>query len=172
MPKLRYSPAADDGKRVPASGRELCAIEMLAYFQAHLDHFQDRLKDRLHMVPDGWRDYRMLCSVTTRLLRRVFDTLPNRTMSRIIAGEKGLELRVMPKSVNPPKDYIVMAVDDFRALAKGLSAGGCSICLGDGATAKGCRLKALLSEYLPPDDPGEYDSCPYAGGEIDRAVGE
>lgn len=174
-PKLYIPPAADDDQRVPARGTELGSIEMLAYFQSWCEEIaEDRLKARAKMYKNGWRDLRCLSAMATRVLRGIYGTLPNKTMSRIIAGAKDTEIRVCPKSVNRPKDYICMELEDFKELCRGLSTGGCGICLGDREAARGCKLRRLLGEYLPPNDglKPAFDGCPYAGGELEKAVGE
>ena len=171
-PKLYIRPAADDDKRVPATGGELTAVEMLAYYQAALPAYEPRLKERLQkMVPNGWRDYRLMVKTADRLLSEVYATLPNKTMSRILAGAAQIELRICPKSVNPPKDYVMVEMQDFRHLIAGLQSGDCGICLGDSETAKKCPMRALLAEYLPPDDGMPFGSCPYAGNALTKAVG-
>lgn len=170
-PKLHIDPAADDYKKAPAKGRELQSIEMYAFFQAAIHQHEPGLMERLKTCPNAWRDYRLLETIADRVLDAIYASLPNKTMARIVAGSNNLELRVAPKSVNRARDYIMVEYEDFRHIVKGLADGTCGICLGEQETAKGCPMRKLLAEYLPPDDGQPFGSCPYAGTSLGKAVG-
>ena len=64
----------------PANGRELHIIEYLMALDAQLNGHQDALRERLKLVPNGWRQWRLITTATRNLLQAVYDTLPDKTL--------------------------------------------------------------------------------------------
>ena len=64
----------------PATGHELHIIEYLMALDAQLNGHQDALRERLRLVPNGWRQWRLSTSATRSLLQAVYDTLPDKTL--------------------------------------------------------------------------------------------
>lgn len=173
IPRIVHAPAADDHTRTEARGEELRAVEMFAYYQNALHFFEDRLRQRLKSRPNLWRQYRMIESCADKLLSDIYDTLPVSTMDRIIAGANNLEIRIMPKSVRRPEEYSIIKTSDFITLLKAVDAGECNLCLGDRETAVACPLRKVLKDHIAPDgERPRYGGCPYAGGELKRAMDE
>ena len=173
IPKLRHIPALDDHTRTEARGDELRAVEMFAYYQNALHFFEDRLRPRLRSRRNCWRDYRMIVSRADKLLSQLYDTLPNSTMDRIIAGANSLELRIMPRSVRRPEEYSVIKTSDLITLLKAVGAGECSICLADRQTAAVCPIRKIVKDHFAPDcAPSPFGGCPYAGGALEQAMKE
>lgn len=171
IPKLRHIPALDDHTRTEARGDELRAVEMFAYYQNALHFFEDRLKPRLRTRKYAWRNFRMIESCADKLLMQLYDTLPNSTMDRIIAGANSLEIRIMPKSVRRPEEYSVVKTSDLITLMKSVGAGECTMCLGDRQTASACPLRRIIKDYYAPDcPPSKFGGCPYAGGALETAM--
>lgn len=173
IPKLRHIPALDDHTRTEARGEELRAVEMFAYYQNALHYFEERLKPRLRTRKNAWRQFRMIESCADKLLMQLYDTLPNSTMDRIIAGANSLEIRIMPKSVRRPEEYSVVKTSDLITLMKAVGAGECTMCLGDRQTANACPLRRIIKDYYAPNcPPSRFGSCPYAGGALETAMEE
>ena len=173
LPRIRHIPALDDHTRTEARGEELRAVEMFAYYQNALHFFEERLKPRLRSRRYCWRDYRMIVSRADKLLSQLYDTLPNSTMDRIIAGANNLEIRIMPKSVRRPEEYSVIKTSDLITLLKAVGAGECTICLGDRSTANACPLRRIIKDHFAFDVPkSKFGSCPYAGGALEQAMQE
>lgn len=173
LPRIRHIPAMDDHTRTEARGDELRAVEMFAYYQNALHFFEDRLKPRLRTRKNAWRQFRMIESCADKLLMQLYDTLPNSTMDRIIAGANNLELRICPKSVRRPEEYSVLKTSDLITLMKAVGAGECTICLGDRATAAACPLRRIIKDHFAFDVPkSQFGSCPYAGGALEAAMEE
>ena len=64
----------------PANGHELHIIEYLMALDAQLNGHQDALRERLKLVPNGWRQWRLITTATRSLLQAVYDTLPDKTL--------------------------------------------------------------------------------------------
>lgn len=173
LPRIRHIPALDDHTRTEARGEELRAVEMFAYYQNALHFFEDRLKPRLLTRKNAWRQFRMIESCADKLLMQIYDTLPNSTMDRIMAGANSLEIRICPKSVRRPEEYTVVKTSDLITLMKAVGAGECAMCLGDRQTANACPLRRIIKDYYAPDcPPSRFGNCPYAGGALEAAMEE
>lgn len=173
LPRIRHIPALDDHTRTEARGEELRAVEMFAYYQNALHFFEDRLKPRLRTRRNCWRDYRMIVSRADKLLMQIYDTLPNSTMDRIMAGANSLEIRICPKSVRRPEEYTMFKTSDLITLMKAVGAGECAMCLGDRQTASACPLRRIIKDYYAPDcPPSKFGGCPYAGGALESAMAQ
>ena len=171
LPRIRHIPALDDHTRTEARGEELRAVEMFAYYQNALHFFEDRLKPSLRTRKNAWRQFRMIESCADKLLMQLYDTLPNSTMDRIIAGANSLEIRICPKSVRRPEEYTMFKTSDLIILMKAVGAGECTMCLGDRQTANACPLRRIIKDYYAPDcPPSKFGGCPYAGGALEAAM--
>ena len=51
----------------PANGHELHIIEYLMALDAQLNGHQDALRERLKLVPNGWRQWRLITTATRSL---------------------------------------------------------------------------------------------------------
>ena len=63
-----------------ANAREIHTIEFLAGLDAQLVEGQENLRDRLRLIPNGWRDFRLAVKSTERVLDAVYSTLPTKTL--------------------------------------------------------------------------------------------
>lgn len=67
-------------KIMEANAREVHVIEFLAGLDAQLVEGQEILRDRLRLIPNGWRDFRLAVKSTERVLDAVYSTLPNKAL--------------------------------------------------------------------------------------------
>lgn len=98
----------------PANGRERAIIEYLAALDAQLIAHQDVLRERLKLIPNGWRQWRLMTATANNLLTAIYDTLPTKTllyMQRLCTYGEVL-VRLKPAARTP--EQIVASEDDLR----------------------------------------------------------
>ena len=171
--RITFLPAADDDKRVEAGGNELRSIQMLGMWANVLEYYEGTIEKLLRMIPNGWRQYRMIRATLEKLVAQIYDTLPNSTMSRIVLKGHALEMRLMPKSATA-KEYFVLPFDDFLQLMQYVDDGACRMCLGDAETARKCPLRRILRDQVPPVEGTVHglSACPYSDGILSIAAKE
>lgn len=136
----------------PASGRERAIIEYLAALDAQLIAHQDTLRERLKLIPNGWRQWRLLTVTVNNLLVAIYDTLPAKTllhMQRLCTHGEVL-VRLKPASRTP--EQVVSSEDDLREIINAAMAAECAVCLKDERQIKGCKLRRALMNIVPPDE--------------------
>lgn len=135
----------------PANGRERVIIEYLAALDAQLIAHQDTLRDRLKMIPNGWRQWRLMTVTVNNLLVAVYDTLPIKTLQHMqrlyMYGE--VAVRIKPAIRIP--EQIMVNEDDLREIINKAMAAECAICLKDDRQAKGCKLRQAFVNIVPPE---------------------
>lgn len=171
--KFVYAPATDDDKRTEAGGNELRSIQMMAMWDSVLIYYAPTLEKRLRSIPNGWRQYRLIQSAVNKLLGQLYDTIPNSTMSRIVAMQNALEMRLTPRSASK-KEYFVLPYDDFCQLLTYVDDGACRVCLGEKETARRCPLRRILRDQVPPVEGtgSKLSACPYSDGILTVAARE
>lgn len=169
--KLRFTPAVGDDERVPAGGKELRSIQMLGLWENVLELYEPDIMDRLKMVPNGLRQYRMIRACLKKLVDLIFTTLPNSTIARIAQSMQALEMRLQPRAVNT-KEYFVVNYRDFVTLVQAVDDGACRMCLGEAETARKCEIRRILMDHIPPIEGTGHglSECPYSDGVLSIAT--
>ena len=61
---------------LPLKGKELKCVEYLVGMESRIAESGDALRDRLRLIPNGWRNFRLIFATLDRLLTDLYDTLP------------------------------------------------------------------------------------------------
>lgn len=153
------------------NARELSVIEYLAALDVQLCGRQDVLRERLARIPNGWRDYRLIVMQTSRLLEKIYSTLPIKTLKRMegICRNGEIVIRLRPPCSIP--DHVLVNEDDMRRLINCAMAAECAICLRDGREIDTCPLRKVLESIVPPE---EYSAlgCSYRNIAISNEYGK
>lgn len=92
-----------DRQERPASGREMQVIEYVAALDAQLTAHQDTLRERLKLVPNGWRQWRLMTATAGALLMALYGTLPLTSLKHIanLCKHGEVLVRVKPAAHTP-----------------------------------------------------------------------
>lgn len=158
-----------------ANAREIHTIEFLAGLDAQLIEGQDTLKERLGTISNGWRDYRMLVTTAERLLDRIYDTLPDKTLRHMQRLCQYGQIIIRPRpAVKLGDDVQIVGTDDLRAVINSCVENECGICVKDRAGQKGCKLRKALMNIAPTAALHKDGSCAYldvvAGNELGKYI--
>lgn len=158
-----------------ANAREIHLIEFLAGLDCQLVEGQEILRERLKLIPNGWRDFRLAVKGTERILDKVYATLPRKTlvhMQRLCANGQVI---IRPKPVvNTHDDMQIVCGDDLRLLINLVIASECAICIRDAREQKKCKLRKTLMNVAPTAELRKDGLCSYidvvAGNELGKYI--
>ena len=115
---------------MPANAREIHIIEFLAGLDAQLMQGQEILRDRLALVPDGWRKFRLAVTTTEKVLDGIYETLPMKTLKHMDRLCQCGQVIVRPRPlVKMPDDVQIVPADDLRLIINMIVAQECAMCL-------------------------------------------
>lgn len=162
-------------KIMPANAREIHSIEFLAGLDAQLVQGQETLRDRLKLIPNGWRDYRLAVTRLERVLDAIYATQPTRTllhMQRLCQCGQNI---IRPKpAIRLPDDVQIVNTDDLRMLINAAISAECVMCVNDAAGQKSCKLRKALERIAPTAALKENGLCAYtdvaAGNEYGKYI--
>lgn len=163
-------PVDDPAKLLPLKGKELKCVEYLVGMDSRMAESGDALRERLKLVPNGWRDFRLVFTTLDRLLKNLYNTIPDKGtayLSKIVQhGE--IIIRFTPAARSP--EWSVVRDDDLAAIINLAMTAECAICLKQGREAKKCELRKALENIAPPLEGHPADGCGYqnvvAGAEL------
>lgn len=145
-----------------ASGKEIKNIEFLAGLDAQLIQGQEILKDRLALIPNGWRNFRLAVTTTQKVLDGIYETLPVkilRHMDRLCqCGHVIIRPRPMIKM---PDDVQIVMSDDLRMLINTAMMHECAMCLKAPPEQKSCKLRKALQNIAPTEKIHHNGLCSY-----------
>lgn len=160
----------EDGK-TPVNSYELRTIEFMMALNARLRSGEKDMRDRLRTIPNGWRQYRMVEGVTDKLLDRVYNTMPTKTIHYIeklqLFGE--VKVQFKPASQLPGGEYV--KEDDLKVITNCAMAASCAVCLKDEREIKRCKLRKALQDVLVPEEIPKT-GCPYRDVAADSEWGD
>lgn len=136
----------------PVNGREMQVIEYLAVAECELGKGERTLRERLDMIPNGWRQWRLMTVVTQKLLEQVYDTMPVKSLKhmRDICQYGEMLIRMRP-AVRPPERMMVDDAD-MRTIINTAMEAECAICIRDAREIKACKLRRALMGIAPPNE--------------------
>lgn len=147
-------------ERTKPNARELSAIEYIAALDAQLMGNENALRARLATIPHGWRDWRLITTQTGRLLEKIYDTLPTKTLRRMEGLCRHGEVIVRIRPPCPTSEHALVSEDDLRQIINSAMAAECAICLKDGREIDACALRKAL-EHIAPPEAYEKVGCAY-----------
>lgn len=158
-----------------ANAREVHVIEFLAGLDAQLVEGQEILRDRLRLIPNGWRDFRLATKSTERVLDAVYNTLPNKTLIHMQKLAQNGQIVIRPKpTVKMHDDMQIVCADDLKLLINTTISSECAICVKDAREQKKCKLRKTLMNIAPTAELRKDGLCAYidvvAGNELGEYI--
>lgn len=153
-----------DRNRVYLSSSEYYALRCLFGLVSELEVAGPRLKKRLHTIKGGWRDWRMLATVSEKLMQSLLDTVPSKKLLQIHRELKQthVEIAVRPAGVQRDKDTLTYVPEQaLRRLITKLVDWECLGCEKQGKDAKRCPLRQDLEACFHFNLPFK-DRCPFS----------
>ena len=154
--------ADDSGADKPAlNGKELQCVEYLVAMESKMVECGDALRDRLKLVPHGWRQYRLLASTLDRLLRDLYPTIPLKGQLYLEKSMKHGEVLIRFVPTYRPPEWKMVKDEDLATLINLAMTAECAICLKSGREIKKCELRRALEDIAPPDAGHPAGGCGY-----------
>ena len=158
-----------------ANAREVHVIEFLAGLDAQLVEGQEILRDRLRLIQNGWRDFRLAAKSTERVLDAVYNTLPNKTLIHMQKLAQNGQIVIRPKpTVKMHDDMQIVCADDLKLLINTTIAPECAICVKDAKEQRKCKLRKTLMNIAPTAERRKDGLCVYidvvAGNELGEYI--
>lgn len=171
----RLPKSADELPVMEANAREIHSIEFLAGLDAQLVQGQETLKERLQLIPGGWRNFRLAVSTTERVLDAIYKTLPDKTLKHMRRLCQCGQIVIRPKpAIKMPDDLHIVDAADLRMLINCVIENKCAICVEDIAGQKACALRKALHHIAPTEDVRRDGRCNYldvaAGNELGKYI--
>lgn len=151
----------DIEKTIPNAG-ELHMIEYIGCLDMQIYKGGPILEDRLKKIPNGWRDFRLVSSVLEKLVGKIYETLPDKTMRHILhLTDKG-EVVIRPKPMVKLQEKTQFLTDeDLNMLVNTAISAECAMCVRDGREQKKCKLRRTLENVAPTEAVHEKGLCAY-----------
>ena len=126
-----------------ANAREIHIIEYLAGLDAQLIQGEKILKERLDLIPNGWRNFRLAVTTTQRVLDGVYETLPLKTLKHMDRLCQCGEVVIRPRPmIKMPDDTQIVLSDDLKLITNMIIAQECAMCLKSPPGAKEMQTAA------------------------------
>lgn len=148
---------------VEASSREVHFIEFVAGLDAQLTNGEKHLEQRLKSIPDAWRQYRIAKSSVDKVIRGLYETLPEKTQKHMTDLCARGEVVIRPKPVGKQYDDVqIVQTADLKLLINCTMAAECAMCMKEGREQKKCELRKALMCICPPTEFNKNSTlCPY-----------
>lgn len=161
-----FDPKADG--RQDLSYREYQGLRSLFGSKNSLEINWTELTKRVKSIPNGYRDLRMLMSVTDKLLYKILETIPTERLKTI---KKELDLTYCKVELASPMTKIdsAMVVVDEGPLYRLISEAVKYHCIGCDMTHKDAKRKCQFYKDIQSCYHYEFtkcDTCPFADTEI------
>ena len=158
---------------MPANAREIHIIEFLAGLDAQLMQGQEILRDRLALVPDGWRKFRLAVTTTEKVLDGIYETMPMKTLKHMDRLCQCGQVIVRPRPlVKMPDDVQIVPADDLRLIINMIVAQECAMCLKAPPEQKSCKLRKALRNIAPTAEVYKNGLCSYVDVAAAHKLGE
>ena len=149
--------------RYSVSYREYQAIRALFGTQNSLIFAQKDLEQRLKVVPDGWRDFRLVYSVLEKLLTRLLKTVPSQKLLTMKRELENTYCEVKMKgAVGPVEGDLLRVVrqEDLEKIVDSAMEMNCYMC--ERCDYKKCPLYQAIQGAYHYDFP-KAKTCPLSG---------
>ena len=164
-----------DGKkaeveRTPLSGREYAALQAYFCVVSTLTETIAPLEKRIKSArPGTWRDYRMMQTVSEKVLDNVLETVPADKLAHISQDIRHTKLyiRIEPEWAAPTMKtggFSYTPTDALNNLLNYLMEHECLMCDKSAKESRKCPHRKLIEKSLPHTVPGnDSEDCKYAG---------
>lgn len=158
-------------ERFPLSGREYYALRELFGIVSTFNNCADSLNKRVRSIPGGaYRDYRMIQTVSEKLLTEILKTIP---YNKLLQISKELRCTHVTVEVRPEigrrlkhDGENMLTYVPQRALERITEHAidiECRFCEKSGKDAKHCQLRRDIEATYHYDYPDDGKECPFAG---------
>lgn len=156
----------DEQGRYPLSTDEYQALRTLFGCVNALDDDHKTLKARCELIQGGWRDMRLLTSLSKKLMENLLTTVPSKKLLQI---SRELHRTICEVKIKPPigmksSDSCVYVNEDalLRIISRAMSM-NCYLCDKTQKDAKRtCSLYKDIQSLFPYEF-DDFDECPLAG---------
>ena len=136
---------------------------------------QEILKERLGMIPGGWRRFRLAVTTVEKLLDELYATLPTRTLRHMQNLCRCGQIVIRPKPAVKLGDEVqIVGNEELKTIINSCVANECGICVKDRAGQKGCKLRKALMLIAPVAELPKDGHCTYldvvAGNELGKYI--
>ena len=143
-------------KTKPANREETDAYNDLAAAHYCICYVEGVMRERLRLIPGGWRDLRLMRTLAEKLLKSLLSTFEEQKRRQIQKNAQycRVKFRYGPEASRDPEMHLILSEDLGYIMVAALDT--CQTCLGTAAQCKSCRLgKALdrVSFVSRGDDP-------------------
>ena len=161
---MRMQPDSDG--RYPMDIREYSALCMFVGTVHALEAHREELKDRLKLIPGGWRDMQLITTLADKLFKNVLGTVPVKklkTMQRELP-HMICETKINPALKNQHLDDVIIGLDALKKIVDRAMSIDCWACDKNKCDGRKCDLFKDVDACFPFELVGENDNkCPLAG---------
>ena len=141
--------------------RELHAIEFILGLHAQILINEPVLEARLRLIPNGWRNYRLIRRLIDDIVDGLYATMPVKTVKRIIRLLDCGEIIIRPKPVIPVPNMQIVEANDIEMIINTVLRTECSLCVKDAKEARKCALRKAMMQITPAESLHRISVCPY-----------
>ena len=154
------------------TGRELKCVEYLVAMESRVWECGEALRERLRLVPNGWRQFRLLCTVLDGLLEDIYPTVPlkGRLYLQNIMKHGEVLIRYVPTS--RPPEWKMVKDEDLAVIINTAMAAECAICLKSGSEIRKCALRRAMEDIAPPANGHPAGRCGYTDVTLSNEYGD
>ena len=132
-------------------GNERRLIEYMTAVDHFVQQYSKDIEPRMRTIKWGWRDFRNLASRLDRILRKIYDTMSVKELSRLDKLCRNGEILIRPRrAASFMNEYLTVSCADIEYVTVELMRERCGMCLNDGADIKRCELRRHLFSMCPP----------------------
>ena len=155
------------------NARELHIIEFVAGLHAKVKQGEEILRDRLGVIPGGWRDWRTASGRIQKVLDGIYQTMPTKTLKHMQRLCDCGEVVIRPKPmIKMPDDVQIVLKDDLKLMINRVISAECAMCVKDGREQKKCALRKALENIAPTAAVHKNGLCAYVDVATMNELGE
>ena len=142
------------------SGRERRAMEQLVAFLSYTAADAEALKERLKTIPNGWRDWRLMNTLSVKLYVALMKTLTDLQYHQFKKLEQHGSCVIQLKTAAKGEDFDFVRMSALKKIIRVVIEDHCSLCVKTDAECRGCKLRKSLMEICPPYEVPKH-GCAY-----------
>ncbi len=148
------------------TGKERTALLYLAALDDEMHKASTILRERLRASsPTGWRDWRLVQTITDRLLMKLVDTLPDKDVRWLAHMLENGRMSINLPGPVAKRDYLIVDARDMAEISRMAARQVCWLCMKGRREAQHCKLRKCLQNIAPMPDgdkvPDELYCCEY-----------
>lgn len=154
-----------DGK-VPLKSYEWIGLKCIWAAQSVLECDNDKLEERLKaMVPNGWRDLRMITLRLRKILDQLVDTIPTNKLYSIKSEMLNTEMRILSRGPsNGVQNIVHLSTTEMKDLINLLINRECMLCDKTADQGKRCPIFKAITNCMHYElDESTSGSCQLCG---------